>query len=120
VTTTNLSATVWMPNGAKPFGILRSVKAPGLPAGANVSSQTSTRALWKSVAYSREPFFVSAIARPLKIAPGTVTPTCASIEGGGGGTFAFQPLITPASEENRNSAGPLAMPECTTKPGPPL
>src|ERR1044071_478423 len=43
-----------MPNGANPSGTLRSVNPPGRPAGANVSSQTSTRALWKSVAYSRE------------------------------------------------------------------
>jgi hypothetical protein len=63
---------------------------------------------------------VSAIARPLKIAPGTVAATCASVDGAGGGTAAFQPLITPVSDENRNSAGPLDIPERTTKPGPPL
>src|SRR5919198_3569899 len=96
-----------------------SVKAPGLPAGANMSFQTSTRPLWKSVAYRRGPSVVSAIARPLNTAPGTVAPTCAAVDPGAG-TSGLQPLMTPASDENRNSAGPLVIPECTVNPVPPF
>ena len=57
---------------------------------------------------------------PLKIAPGTLTAVCACVDGGGGGTAGFQPVIVPASEENRNSAGPELAPECTTNPVEPL
>ena len=63
---------------------------------------------------------MSAIASPLKIAPGTVTAVCACVEVGGGGTAGFQPVIVPASEENRKRAGPELEPECTTNPVPPL
>jgi hypothetical protein len=40
--------------------------------------------------------------------------------GGGGGTPGFQPVTSPASESNRNSAGPLASPSRTSNPGVPL
>src|SRR4030095_12496679 len=51
------------------------------------------------------------------MAPGTPAPTWAWVEGGGGGTPGFQPVTSPASESNRNNAGPLAVPEWTTNPG---
>ena len=41
----------------------------------------------------------------------------AGVEGGGGGTPGFQPVTSPASESNRNNAGPLAAPAWTTNPG---
>ena len=63
--TTMRPPTVWMPNGAKPLGRLGSVNPPGFPAGANVSSHTSTRLPWKSVAYRRGPSGEVAIASPL-------------------------------------------------------
>src|SRR4029450_7213103 len=47
----------------------------------------------------------------------TPAPTWAWVEGGGGGTPGFQPVTSPASESNRNNAGPLAAPERTTNPG---
>src|SRR3954470_18953614 len=112
--------TAWIPNGANPRGIAGSWKAPGFETGAKLASHTSTLALWKSVAYSCGPAPVSAIASPLKIAPGTVTAVCAAVDVGGGGTAGFQPVIVPASEENRKRAGPELAPECTTKPVPPL
>jgi hypothetical protein len=37
--------------------------------------------------------------------------------GRGRGTPGFQPVTSPASESNRNNAGPLAVPERTTNPG---
>ena len=46
-----------MPNGAKPFGIFASLN--GSETGLNALSKTSTRALWKSVAYRRPPAIVS-------------------------------------------------------------
>src|SRR3954447_4706085 len=76
------------------------------------ASQTSTVPWRKSVAQSRGPLAVSAIASPLKIASGTVAAICACVEPAAG-TFGFQPLITPASEENRKRAAPEAVPECT-------
>src|SRR5690349_24830915 len=92
--------TAWMPNGANPLGRRGSVNAPGLPAGANAPSHTSTRPLWKSVAYRRGPPGVEAIARPLKIAPAAVAAVRAAVPNAG-----FQPLITPASDENRKRDG---------------
>src|SRR3954468_19942061 len=65
------------------------------------------------------PFGVSAMARPLKIAPGTLAPTSASVDPAAG-TSGLQPLITPASEENRKRAVPEAMPERTSNPVPGL
>src|SRR6266567_1102108 len=46
---------VWMPKGAKPAGSFGSTKAPGAVTRFHPPSKTSTRALWKSVAYSRGP-----------------------------------------------------------------
>src|SRR6266540_3608502 len=43
------------------------------------------------------------------------TATCASCDGGGGGTAGFHPRIAPSSLANRNSAGPDAVPLVTTK-----
>src|SRR4029450_7508996 len=51
------------------------------------------------------------------MACGTLAPTWAWVEGGGGGTPGFQPVTSPASESNRNSAGPLAAPAWTSNPG---
>ena len=42
-----------MPNGANPFGSFASWKPPASGTGLNDASNTSTRPLWKSVAYSR-------------------------------------------------------------------
>src|SRR4029450_4135298 len=51
------------------------------------------------------------------MACGMLAPTWAWVEGGGGGTPGFQPVTSPASELNRNNAGPLAVPGCTPTPG---
>src|SRR5215831_730327 len=45
-------------------------------------------------------------------------PTCALIDGGGGGTAGFQPEMTPASLAKMNTADPLAVPFVTTNPPP--
>ena len=44
-------SSAWIPNGAQPAGIFGSVNAIWRP-WLNVGSKTSTRPLWKSVAYS--------------------------------------------------------------------
>src|SRR5919206_5178372 len=95
-----LPPTFWMPNGAKPAGLVGSTNAPGTSTSPKLPSKTSTFPLWKSVAYSRSP----AIASPLKIAssPDSSTTTWAVVP-----TLMFQPRILPSSVENRNSAGPL-------------
>src|SRR5438105_1296933 len=54
------------------------------------------------------------------MAPGTVTPICACVDGGGGGTPEFQPEMIPASLAKMNVAGPLAAPFVTMKPPPVL
>src|SRR6266498_3414407 len=51
------------------------------------------------------------------MASGTLAPTCAWVEGGGGGTPGFQPVTNPASESKMNRAGPLEVPDWTTNPG---
>src|SRR5437764_3395259 len=38
------------------------------------------------------------------------------VEKGGGGTFAFQPVMLPDSDAKMNVAGPDAIPDVTTKP----
>src|SRR6266702_3914295 len=50
------------------------------------------------------------------MASGALAPTCAWVEGGGGGTPGFQPVTSPASESKMNRAGPLESPEWTTNP----
>src|SRR6266545_4248677 len=55
----------WIPNGANRGGSLRSTKAPGMVTRPKSLSNTSTRALWKSAAYSRSPPVVEAMASPL-------------------------------------------------------
>src|SRR5262245_29152760 len=75
------------------------------------------RPRWKSAANKRSLPLRDAIARPLKIAPSTWAAGCAWVENMGGGTFGFQPVMSPLSESNRNSAGPLwPAPSSTTKP----
>src|SRR5262245_17889836 len=54
------------------------------------------------------------MARPVYTAS-AVLPTCACVDGAGGGTPGFHPLTVPTCEANRNTAGPLEAPECTTK-----
>jgi hypothetical protein len=51
--TKTLPPSSWIPNGAQPAGILGSSNPPTRVAGLNEASRTSTRALWKSVAYRR-------------------------------------------------------------------
>ena len=58
---------------------------------------------------------VPAIARP-EDRPGTLAAGWACVDGAGGGTAGLQPVIFPASEENRKAAGPELAPECTTNP----
>src|SRR5262245_32364300 len=55
------------------------------------------------------------MASPVKAAPSTVAATWAAVDGAGGGTAGAQPAIWPASVAKRNRAGPLALPELTTK-----
>src|SRR5437867_1085202 len=109
-----------MLKGAKRWGIELSEKRPERCTRLKSESKTSIRAWWKSAAYRNVPDAVLAIVRPLKIARGTMAPTCASVDGGGGGTPGFQPVTSPTSESKRKAAGPLAAPECTTNPGVPL
>jgi len=49
------------------------------------------------------------------MACGLATATCASVEGAGDGTDGFQPVMFPVSEAKMKSAGPLSLPEVTTK-----
>jgi len=121
VTKTSLPI-VWMPNGAYPFGRFGSVNRPGAVIWWKSPSNTSTLAFAKSVAYSRSPSGVDAIAKPLKIAPSFVlsATTKACVDGAGGGTLGFHPRICPASVSNRNSDGPEWVPSVTTKSEPPL
>src|SRR2546423_8388106 len=58
-----LPASAWIPNGAYPFGSFGSWN--GSDTGANDLSKTSTRPLWKSVAYNLS----AATASPLYTAP---------------------------------------------------
>jgi len=44
-----------------------------------------------------------------------VTAVCATVDGGGNGTLAFQPVIVPPSDAKMNVAGPLSIPLVTTK-----
>src|SRR6476469_7838210 len=102
-----LPASAWMPNGAYPFGSFGSWN--GSDTGANDLSKTSTRPLWKSVAYSLS----AATARPLYTAP-------AADESAPGIAVAAltvgdQPRIWPPSVAKRNRAGPLLPPWLTTK-----
>src|ERR1700759_1462335 len=90
--------SAWMPNGAKPFAILASVK-PVVGTALNDASKTSTLPLWKSVAYSLS--FMT--ARPLKIAPAPVAPGIAVAAF----TVGDQPRIVPASVAKRKRAAPL-------------
>src|SRR5262245_4467036 len=46
---------------------------------------------------------------------GPVAAGWAKADRGGGGTAGFQPVICPDSEAKRNTAGPVAVPDLTTK-----
>src|SRR6266542_3666925 len=58
-----------MPNGAYPSGIEGSTNVDAVDTRFHVLSQTSTRPLWKSVAYKRRCPAVESTARPLYFAP---------------------------------------------------
>ena len=74
-------------------------------------SKTATSLLWKSDANS----LPSAIASPLKIAPGSpIAPTSACVPS----TAGFQPRRTPSSPSKMNLAEPDCVPLVTTKPEP--
>src|SRR3954468_11504716 len=77
--------------------------------------KTSIRWFWKSVAKRTLPEALLPMASPLKTAPGTVAPVWAFVDGAGGGTLGFQPVIRPASDAKINVAGPDAVPLLTTK-----
>src|SRR5439155_7365124 len=90
--------TFWIPNGAKPGGILGSTNAPGISTWPKLPSKTSTCPLWKSVAYRRSP----AIASPLKMAssPERSTATCAVVP-----SAAFHPRIFPSFGREQEQRG---------------
>src|SRR6185437_11610826 len=97
----------WIPNGAKPFGSFGSWN--GSETGANDLSKTSTRPLWKSVAYSRS----LATVRPLYTAPAAEesAPTSAVVPF----TAGDHPSTCPPSVAKRKRAAPLLPPWLTTK-----
>src|SRR5215471_15002383 len=59
----------WMPNGAKPAGMSRSVKPPSVLTWVKVLSNTSMVPAKKFVAKRKTPFTLTAVARPLYTAP---------------------------------------------------
>src|SRR5438876_12452955 len=97
----------WMPNGAYRRGMPGSVNAPVMFTRLNCPSKTSTRRLWKSVAYRKSPLSVEAMARPLYSASTLrrFTNVNERVDGGGGGTPGFQPRIVRISVSNMNSDG---------------
>src|ERR687888_648734 len=109
-----------MLNGANPSGTPWSLNEPARWVRLKRLLNTSILALWKSAAYRKVRSPTPAIASPLKMAPLTAAAGCAWVDGAGGGTAGLQPVIVPASESKMNSAGPLALPEWTTKPSVPL
>src|SRR5438067_889574 len=101
--------SAWIPNGAKPFATFASLKPPDVATGLNAASKTSTRALWKSVAYRRS----LAVASPVYNAPALErsAPTTAAVPF----TAGVQPRIIPLLVANRNRAAPLLPLWLTTK-----
>src|SRR5438067_3456223 len=93
-----LPPRAWMPNGPQPFGIRLSRNAFAGVTSLNEPSKTSTRPLWKSVAYSRS----FRIARPLKTArvDERSAPGIAVVAA----TVGDQPRIVPASVAQRKRA----------------
>ena len=84
-----------MPNGAYQAGIARSTNAPRRTTRRQRPSKTSTRPLWKSVAYSRSP----AIASPRNTAALAASSTATSATSDQlWGTAGDQPRIVPSSE----------------------
>ena len=79
---------------------------------------TSTRPLWKSVAYRNVPNRVLAIVSPLKTAPlRELNFTCAvDMPFTTGSAAGLQAMIWPLSEEKMNSAGPMPALDLSTKP----
>ena len=78
---------------------------------------TSTRPLWKSVAYRNVPKRVLAIVSPLKTAVCELNFTCAvDMPFTTGSATGLHAMICPPSEEKMNSAGPLPALDLSTKP----
>src|SRR6266542_5123297 len=106
-----------MPKGAYQLGIERSTNAPCRTTRRQRESKTTTRALWKSVAYSRPPASVS----PRKTVPDAPVSTAITAwVDQAFGIVGVQALIIPSSHAYRNRAGAAWPPPCTRKPPPAL
>src|SRR5215813_12377254 len=98
-----------IPKGAYPLGRCRSRKLPGRCTRWNLELNTSTRPLWKSVAYRNVPNRVLASVSPLKTAPLRELNFTWAVDMPftTGSATGLQAMICPPSEEKMNSAGAL-------------
>src|SRR5438128_12629568 len=105
----------WMPNGAYRRGMPGSVNAPARFTRLNCPSKTSTRRLWKSVAYRKSPLSVEAMARPLYSASTLrrLTTVDERVHGGRGRTPGLQPRMRPLDVANMDGDAPMLVPSLT-------